>query len=65
MALKKDAIDNFFQVSQKYASAKRSPVYVSVDDEISSFDFIQTRHKPDTKPTRNFPTIPSSQGAGY
>ncbi len=52
MALKKGAIDNFFNISQKYATAKQKSSPILLDDEEST-DITQTPHKYNTNITQN------------
>lgn len=52
MALKKEAVENFFKVSQQHATAQKmaSALFIANEEDDDSGSG-QTRHKPDTKST--------------
>ncbi|CAL7961345.1 conserved hypothetical protein [Gammaproteobacteria bacterium] len=60
MALKKGAIDNFFKISQKYATAKQNSSFVLLGEE-ESINLTQTLHKPNTNIAQNTPKPHSNQ----
>ena len=52
MALKKEAVENFFKISQQHAnSQKKSPVADTTIDKIENQYSEKTQHKPNTNPT--------------
>ena len=71
MALKKEAVENFFKISQQHAnSQKKSPVADTTIDKIENQYSEKTQHKPNTNPTQtqhisdtNFTHIPNTRFA--